>query len=292
MDATVMWYNGELLRSEDGTGSLLDHGLHYGTGVFEGIRSYQTESGPAVFRLDAHLERLVRGGKLLGMEIDPDTLKEAIFKTLSANRQTEAYIRPLAYYGTGGLGLDGGPLKMNMAVATLPWKSHLGEAAEHKGVRLNVSPFQRISSSAIPVAKLCGVYVNSVIAKLASKRLGYDEALFVDGEGRVVECTGENVFAVFGDHVVAVKHPDALDGITRDTVIALTAAEEREMSLEELMTADEVFLTGTSAEIAPVSEIDGHLFGPNPRSRSLQQKYQDVVHGRSQQHRKWLSWVA
>jgi branched-chain amino acid aminotransferase len=288
MNAEYLWFNGTLQKKDSSARSILDHGLHYGTGVFEGIRCYKTEKGPAVFRLDAHLERLLRGGRLLGMELDAEELRDAIFQTLEANGHGNAYIRPIAYYGAGGLGLDVDPLKMDVAVATMPWKSHLGEAGD-TGVRLTVSPFQRISSGAIPPAKLCGVYVNSVMAKLESRRRGFDEALFVDGDGMVCECTGENVFAVFGGEVVAVSHPDALDGITRASVIEMASAEERAMTLKELLTADEVFLTGTSAEIAAVSELDGRVFGPGMVTKGLQALYQDVVHGRSPDHAGWLS---
>ena len=188
--------------------------------------------------------------------------------------------------------MDVDPLQLNVAVATLPWKSHLGSAAENKGVRLNQSDFQRISAAAIPPSKLCGVYVNSVMAKLASHRKGFDEALFVDSNGLVCECTGENVFAIFGDHVVAVEHPDALEGITRDTVIHLTNASSRKMPLAELLMADEIFLTGTSAEIAPVTEIDGHSFKIGAKTQRLQRLYQDIVHGKEHGRDGWLTWAA
>ena len=292
MKKQYIWINGSLQERQNGSSSFLDHGLHYGTGVFEGIRCYETPKGPAVFRLDAHLKRLVNGGKLLGMELEALELKKAIFETLNANDHRNAYIRPIAWYGSGGLGLDVDPLQLNVAVATLPWKSHLGTAAENKGVRLNQSDFRRISADAIPPAKLCGVYVNSVMAKLASHRKGFDEALFVDADGYVCECTGENVFAIFGDKVVAVEHPDALEGITRDTVIKLTSAKSMKLSLEELLQADEIFLTGTSAEIAPVSEIDGQTFEIGRRTQKLQSLYQDIVHGKSKGHDGWLSWAA
>jgi branched-chain amino acid aminotransferase len=287
MKAKYVWHNGQL---QQGAGSLLDHGLHYGTGVFEGIRCYQTKTGAAVFRLEEHLQRMKYGASLLGMELDVEQVSNAVFHTLDANKHKSAYIRPLVYYANGGLGLDIDPLETHLMVATLPWKSHLGAASENKGVRLHASPFQRVSAKAIPTAKLCGVYVNSIIAKLDSKRKGFDEALFLDDQGRVCECTGENVFAVFGSNIVAVKHPDALDGITRKTIIELTGAQEREVSFEELLSADEVFLTGTSAEVAPVSSLDERYYGVGSITKQIQHLYQDVVHGREMTG--WLSWAA
>jgi branched-chain amino acid aminotransferase len=292
MKAKYIWHNGALAQSDQRSAGLLDHGLHYGTGVFEGIRCYQTSNGPAVFRLEAHLERMKRGGELIGMEIDTQQLTEAIFETLAANKHQSAYIRPLAYYANGGLGLDVDPLETHVLVATLPWKSHLGDEASNVGVRLHRSKYQRISSKALPPAKLCGVYVNSVVAKLDSKRRGFDEALFLDDAGMVCECTGENLFAVFGNEVVAVQHPDALDGITRSTVINMTGATQRPLSFEELLNADEVFLTGTSAEVAAVSCLDDRTYGVGSLTREIMALYQDVVHGKDQSKPGWLSWVA
>jgi len=290
MKAKYVWHNGKLQKMEDSGSSLLDHGLHYGTGVFEGIRCYKTEKGPAIFRLKEHLERMQYGASLLGMEFDIAQMTEAVFQTLEANKHESAYIRPLAYYANGGLGLDVDPLETHRMVATLPWKSHLGDSAEDQGVRVHASKYRKISAKALPPAKLCGVYVNSVVAKLDSKRRGFDEALFLDDDDLVCECTGENVFAVFGTDVVAVKHPDALDGITRRTIIEMTSATERPVSFEELLTADEVFLTGTSAEVAPVSCLDARHYGVGPLSRSISRLYKDVVHGREVS--EWLSWAA
>ena len=292
MNKQYIWHNGDLKPMEDGTTSLLTHGLHYGTGVFEGIRCYDTPKGPAIFRLDEHLQRMKRGAALIGMEFDVEKATDAIFETLHANKHRSAYVRPLAYYATGGLGLDIDPLETHYVFATLPWQSHLGDAASDVGVRVHASKYRRVSAKAIPTAKLCGVYVNSIIAKLDSKRRGFDEAMFLDDNGMVCECTGENVFAVFGNDVVAVQHPDALDGITRRTVIEMTGAKDRPVSFAELLTADEVFLTGTSAEVAPVSCLDNREFGIGPVSREIKALYQDVVHGRELKSGGWLSWAA
>ena len=290
MKAKYVWHNGKLRKMDESSANLLDHGLHYGTGVFEGIRCYQSSKGPAVFRLEEHLQRMKRGGLLLGMDLDVNQLTEAVFEALEANKHQSAYIRPLAYYANGGLGLDVDPLETHLMVATLPWKSHLGDAAEEVGVRVHASKYRRISAKALPPAKLCGVYVNSVVAKLDSKRRGFDEAMFLDDDQMVCECTGENVFAVFGNDIVAVQHPDALDGITRRTVIELTGATEQPLSFAELLEADEVFLTGTSAEVAPVSYLDDREYGIGSLTREIKNLYQDVVHGRERSG--WLSWAA
>ena len=292
MSPKYVWYNGELRPFENGQSPALAHGLHYGTGVFEGIRAYDATHGPAVFRLDAHLKRMKYGADLLGMPFSIDEMKTAVFQTLEANQHRAAYIRPLAFYAAGGLGLDVLPLKAHYMVATLPWTSHLGDAADDTGVRVMRSPFQRVSSKAIPTAKLCGVYVNSVIAKKHSTDNGFDEALFVDENGWVCECTGENVFAVFGSEVVAVQHPDALNGITRATVMDMLGATERPVSYDELLTADEVFLTGTSAEIAGVSALDQRVYGKGKLTQELKGWYQDTVHGRESSRNGWLSWAA
>lgn len=201
----------------------------------------------------------------------------------------EAYLRPLAFYETGGLGLDVAGLRVRHFVAALPWKNHLGE--DHDGIRVRTSPFRRNPSRALPPLKLCGAYVNSILAKLEAGRAGYDEALFVDDEGFVVECTGENVFFVKGGRVTAVQHEDALPGITRATVLEMCGAESRPVLASELLAADEVFVTGTSAEITAVSSLDGRLWGPGPVTRDLQRRYQDLVHGRTEDHGAWLTGV-
>lgn len=271
---------------------IMHHGLHYGTGVFEGIRCYHTSEGPAVFRLEEHLKRMSAGAQALGMDpLDIEQWTNATRDVLRACGEKSAYIRPLQYYSTGGLGLDVHPLKTHSALAAMPWRSHLGEAGEEKGVRLMTSTFRRNSSKALPPLKLCGGYVNSILAKRESYLAGYDEALFVDDYGRVVEATGENVFLVLGDEVVAVRHPDALPGITRQTIMQLTGATEREVTREELLEADEVFLTGTSAEVAPVVSLDQRTYGIGSVTREISQLYQNVVHGRSDLYRNWLTPV-
>ena len=280
-----IWIDGELCPTEGAKISVLSHALHYGTGVFEGIRSYPTANGAAVFRLREHMQRMQRGAEALGMSFDIEQCEAAILHTLSINAQREAYVRPLAWYADGGLGLDLGKQTAHLMVATISWASHLGG---HK-VRVTVSPMRRNTARAMPALKLTGGYTNATMAKLEAARRGFDEALFVDDAGMVVECTGENVFLVKDGKVIASEHPDALGGITRQTAIELAGAEVRAVSLAELKAADEVFLTGTSAEICAVEAIDERVFGDNPVTRELSALYQRIVHGDEPHYQGWLS---
>lgn len=279
------WFDGEIASAERLHAPLTSHALHYGTGVFEGIRSYATTSGGAVFRLDAHLQRMARGARALAMRFDADQATAAIIDTLRANRQHDAYVRPLQWYGEGGLGLDVAPLHAHLMVATLPWSSHLGG---HR-VRLAVSRLRRTPATSVPALKLCGNYINSILAKHDASERGFGEALFLDGEQNVVECTGENVFLVKDGRVTAVAHDDALPGITRDTVIELTGAEVRPVTLAELQAADEVFLTGTSAEVAAIEVLDDTVYGDNPVTRELQSLYARLVRGDLPDYEHWLT---
>jgi branched-chain amino acid aminotransferase len=282
-----IWFDGHYVDAESAKCSVLEHGLHYGTGVFEGIRCYKTDNGPAIFRLSDHLMRLEQGARVLGMDVDIGALFDAACGVVAENGFDSAYIRPVSYYGGGSLHLDVAPLDVFNVVAAMPWTSHLSSQA----VRLQRSPYRRNPARAIPALKLTGGYVNSILAKRHATLNGYDEALFVDDEGYVCEATGENVFAVFGDDVVAVSHQDALPGITRDTVIQLTGASTRKIHIVELMDADEVFLTGTSAEVVPVAGLNAQRFKVGPITTELQATYQDVVHGRHPRSSNWLTFV-
>lgn len=284
----MQFCDGEIAEAASFSVPLTSHALHYGTGVFEGIRAYATDDGgAAVFRLREHLERMRKGAEALGMKFDVVQATEAVLATLRANAHRDAYIRPLLWFNAGGLGLDVEKLSERLMVATLPWTSHLGT---HR-VRLTVSPFRRNPAKSLPPLKLCGNYVNSILAKREATSRGFGEALFVDDGGFVVECTGENVFMVRDGRVTAVEHGDALPGITRDTVIQMTGAESRPVRIEELKAADEVFLTGTSAEIARVEAIDERVFGASPFGDALTTRYADVVRGRAETQRGWLTRV-
>lgn len=282
-----LWFDGRIGPQDQLAAPLTTHAMHYGTAVFEGIRSYATPDGAAVFRLPEHLERMRKGADAFGAPFDAVEAAAAVIAVLQANRHRDAYIRPLLWYGTGSLGLDVAPLSRHLMVASMPWKPHLGD----KPVRLTVSPFRRNRAEALPPLKLSGAYVNSILAKREAGSRGFDDALFIDDAGFVVECTGVNVFMVKGGQVIAVEHPDALPGITRDTVVELAGAASRPVTLEELLEAEEVFLTGTSAEVMPVAALDRKSFGATPVADGLRARYLQVVRGGSPAHAHWLTAV-
>ena len=282
-----LWFDGEVADANALQADLTTHAMHYGSGVFEGIRSYATAHGAAVFRLPDHLQRMRKSAELLGIDFDIAQATEATLQALRANRHRDAYIRPLAWVGAGSFGLDVAGHAQHMMVATTPTLVHLGGA----NTRMTVSPWRRNPASSLPPLKLCGAYVNSILAKREAKSRGFDEALFVDDHGFVVECTGANVFLVKDGRVTAVEHRDALPGITRDTLIALTGAQSRMVTLDELRDADEVFACGTAAEVAPIAAVDDRTFGDNPVSRELAALYARVVRGEEPASQAWLTPV-
>lgn len=267
----------------------LTNSLHYGTGVFEGIRCYATANGPRVFRLDEHLERMQRGAEALSMPLDIGHIRSGIFAALAANGLQDAYIRPLSHYAEGGIGLDLGPLTPRHLVLAMPWQTHLGERSQQAGLALRTVSRRRTPASCVPALKLCGNYVNALLAKREAVLAGDDESLFVDALGLVVEGSAENVFFIKNQRIVAVQHPDALPGITRATLAALLGAEVRAASLDELHDADEIFLCGTSVEVTPVSRMDGRTLGVGPITREIMALYQAVVRGEAEQSRGWLA---
>lgn len=283
-----IWIDGELRPLAHASTGPLANGLHYGTGVFEGIRAYRTDAGARVFRLDAHLERMKRGADVLGMAFEPDRFAAGTLQTLAANNLLDAYIRPISYYEHGGIGLDTAPLRPRGMIATLPWTTHLGDAAVARGLKLHTTTWRRTPATSLPPLKLCGNYVNSIIAKREATLAGADEALFADASGFVCECTGENVFMVKAGRVTAVRHPDALSGITRATLIELLGCDDRAVTLDELRGADEIFVTGTSAEVTRIASLDGRDLGDSPATREIAALYQAVVHGKTELHRGWL----
>jgi branched-chain amino acid aminotransferase len=284
--APSLWFDGELVAADSLRAPLTTHALHYGSGVFEGIRCYATsDGGAAVFRLREHLERMRKGASLLGIAFDIDEATHATLAVLRANGHRDAYVRPLTWCGTGSIGLDVAPLSKHMMVATFPTLVHLAGG----NVKLGVSSWRRNPATSLPPLKLCGAYVNSILAKAEAKARGFDEALFVDGQGLVVECTGANVFMVRDGNVVALEHADALPGITRDTVIALTGATSRTVSLQELCDADEVFVCGTAAEVTPIASLDGRVFAGNALGSAIARMYQRVVRGDDATYRRWLT---
>lgn len=287
-----LWFDGALVDADAPQLALTAHALHYGSGVFEGIRAYATaDGGSAVFRLPEHLARMRRGCELLGIPFDIAVATDATLAVLRANRealdQRDAYVRPLAWCGSGTIGLDVGPQPKHLMVATFATTVHLAGTA----VQLGVSSWRRNPATSLPPLKLCGAYVNSILAKHEAKARGFDEALFVDADGHVVECTGANVFAVHGDRITAVEHPDALAGITRDTLRQLTGAASRAMTLDELIGADEVFVCGTAAEVTPIASLDGRAYASSRIGTELAHAYRRVVRGEDRAHAHWLTHV-
>jgi branched-chain amino acid aminotransferase len=299
----LIWHNGEFVAWEDAKVHVLTHGLHYGTGVFEGIRCYDTDRGPAIFRHLDHLDRLERSAKLYYMDI-PYTaaqLRAATHELIVRNELSSCYIRPIAFRGYGQMGLNPLDAPVDVAIATWEWGAYLGEAGKTQGVRAKVSSWERISPrSLIPHAKASGQYLNSVLAKIESLKAGYDEAILLDDHGHVCEGSGENIYVV-RDGVVLTPPQTAsiLDGISRRALLQIARdlgypTVERDIARAELYMADEVFLTGTAAELVPVREVDDHAIGdgkPGEITLVLQRAFDDALHGRSERYAEWLDYV-
>lgn len=295
-----IWLNGELVPWNDARVHIASHGLHYGAGVFEGIRVYETEQGPAVFRLREHLERLEASARLLymGLPFTPDQIAQGCLELVAANELDECYLRPLAFYSYGELGVHPGENPVDVAVMAWPWGAYLGEAAE-RGARLKISSYERVGPNVIPhAAKATGVYLNSMLATMEARRAGYDEALLLTATGSVADGAGENVFAVKDERLYTpALSASILGGITRETVTTLARAQglevvEAALLRSDLYLADEVFLTGTAVEVTPVKSVDDvELTCPGPVTRTLAARYQDAVHGRLPAYSHWLTPV-
>ncbi len=299
--ADLIWLNGEFVAWEDAKVHVLTHGLHYGTGVFEGIRAYETERGTAIFRNADHLARLEQSAKLYYMDLpfSRAALREAMHELISRNGLKSCYIRPLVYRGYGPMGLNPLDNPVEAMIAVWEWGAYLGEDGKANGVRARVSSYRRISSeSLIPQSKASGQYLNSVLAKIEATKSGYDEAILLDDKGCVCEGTGENVF-VIRDGVIATPPGTAsiLDGINRKSAIQIARdlgheVVERDVSRAEMALADEVFLTGTAAELTPLREIDDIEIGPpGPITREVQRVFDDALHGRDPRYAGWLDLV-
>ncbi|MFN2593823.1 MAG: branched-chain amino acid transaminase [Actinomycetota bacterium] len=297
-----VWMNGELVNWDQANVHVLTHALHYGTGVFEGIRCYETRRGPAIFRLRDHLARMVRSGKIFMMEIpySIDEIEAAAVDLVKINDLKSCYVRPIAYRGFGGeMGVNPEANPVDVAVAVWAWGTYLGEEALAKGVRMTISSWRRHDPNIIPPhAKVTGAYVNSSMAKQEAIHKGFDEAIMLNPEGFVSEATGENIFIVKNGEILTpplIAGP--LPGITRDTVLKIAAdlgmpIFERAISRSDLYTAEEVFCSGTAAEVTPVREIDGRVIGdPGPITQTLQQKYFAIVKGEDEKYYDWLRFV-
>lgn len=299
-EAEFIWVNGEFVPWHEAKVHVLTHGLHYGTSVFEGIRAYETESGAAVFRHREHLERLHESAGMFHMAIpySVDEMQAATRELIKRNGLNHCYIRPIAMRGYGVMGLNPLDAPVDVVIAVWPWGAYLGEEGKTKGIRAKVSSWRRFGNDAlIAHAKTSGQYLNSVLAKIETLKAGYDEAILLDGHGSVSEGSGENLFVVRNGRIVEPP-PTAsvLDGITRRTIHDLAAdvglkIESRNIARAELYLADEVFMTGTAAEVVPVCEIDDRPVGdgvPGPITNQLQKLYDDTVHGRNPLHMDWL----
>jgi branched-chain amino acid aminotransferase len=301
--ADLIWMNGDFVPWDEAKVHVLTHGLHYGTGVFEGVRCYDTEIGPAIFRHDDHLNRLFESAKLYYMPIpfEKDQLRQATLDLISRNGMRECYIRPLVFRGYGQMGLFPLDAPVDVCIATWEWGAYLGEEGKRNGVRAKTSSWRRIGPDAlIPQAKACGQYLNSVLAKIESHKAGYEEGILLDDRGFVSEGTGENLFIV-KDGTISVPPITAsvLDGINARaaTQIAKDLGYEivaRDIMRAELYLADEIFMTGTAAELTPIREVDDHPVAngePGPITRQIQALFEDALHGRAQQYREWLDPV-
>jgi branched-chain amino acid aminotransferase len=303
----LIWMNGDFVAWEDAKVHVLTHGMHYGTSVFEGVRCYETDLDPthppAVFRNGEHVERLLRSAELYYMPVpySAEELRGATLELVARNGLRSCYIRPIVFRGYGQMGLNPLEAPVDVAIACWEWGSYLGEDGKREGIRAKVSSWRRISpDSLIPHAKASGQYLNSVLAKVESVKAGYQEAILLDDHGHVCEGTGENVYVVReGEIATPGQHNSILDGITRRSIIQIAqdlgyTVVERNVARAEMYLADEVFMSGTAAELVPVREIDDHPIGsgrPGEVTRVLQAAFEDAIYGRSERYREWLDVV-
>jgi branched-chain amino acid aminotransferase len=297
-----IWMDGAFVNWNDAKVHVLSHTLHYGTGVFEGIRCYKTESGSAVFRLKEHVDRLFASAHILQMELPftREQVHEAILETIRVNKIDACYIRPLAFIGYGAMGVYPKQNPVQLIIAVWPWGSYLGDEGLKNGIRVKISSFTRPHINATMVrAKAVANYANSLLAKREALKDGYDEAMLLDTDGYVAEGSGENVFIVRGGVIKTPPLTAILEGITRDTVMQLAqehgmrVVEER-FTRDELYIAEEAFFTGTAAEITPIREVDNRVIGatrPGPVTKKLQAAFFDIVYGRDRRHADWLAPV-
>jgi branched-chain amino acid aminotransferase len=295
--------DGEIIPWDKATVHLMTHSLHYGSAMFEGIRAYKTDHGSIIFRLDTHIKRLYNSALIYDMKIpfEKEEIARAIKELFTANKMEECYIRPIVYYGWDEVGINPKGNKVHVAIAMWPWLPYLGEDGLRKGVRCKISSWARIDPRSLPtMAKAAGNYANSILARIEAQKLGYDEAILLNTIGMVTEGTGENLFVV-RDRIIYTPPLSAgiLPGITRESVLQLGRdlgyrVKERNISRGELLTSNEVFLTGTAAEVTPVREIDGHVMGNGsvgPVTEKIQTTFLNLVRGRDPKYSAWLDPV-
>jgi branched-chain amino acid aminotransferase len=296
-----IWMDGKLVDWDDANIHVLTHTLHYGSGVFEGIRAYPTSDGPAVFRLTDHMRRLHQSAHLFLIDLpySVEELVEATRETIKVNQVDSCYIRPIVYLGYGEMGLNPLPCPVNVSIAVWPWGTYLGDEGIKHGVRMKISSWRRMDPNVNPVAaKGTGIYINSSLAKVEAIKAGYDEAILLNTQGAVAECTGENLFVVKdGALLTPPLASGALEGITRDSVMTIARdhgyeVHETDLLRSDLYAADEAFLTGTAAEIVPMRSVDDREIGePGEVTRKIQETYFAVVHGEVEQYKHWLDYV-
>ncbi|MBV9661958.1 MAG: branched-chain amino acid transaminase [Acidimicrobiales bacterium] len=298
-----IWMDGELVDSDQARIHVLTHTLHYGCGVFEGIRAYPTDSGPAVFRLTDHIERLFNSAKIFMIDVPftPRDIIDATKLTVRVNGLAECYIRPIVYLGYGEMGLNPLPCPVNVSIAVWPWGAYLGDEGVANGVRMKISSWQRHDPNALPpAAKGTGMYINSSMAKVEALKSGYDEAILLSPQGYVSECTGENLFVVrHGRIITPPLSAGALEGITQDSVITIARdlgyeVEFGNLLRSDLYVAEEAFLTGTAAEVVPIASVDDRVLNggqPGPITRQVQEIYRAAVRGQVDRYKDWVEHV-
>ena len=301
-ESEKIWMDGKLVNWKDANIHVLTHTLHYGVGAFEGIRCYKTENGSAIFRLDDHVDRLFASAHILSFKIpfSKQEISEAIKEVVRVNRLEACYIRPIVYIGYGSMGIYIEDNPINVAIAAWKWGSYLGDEGLEKGIRVKISSFTRHHVNiSMTRAKVPGYYVNSILAKKEVKAAGYDEAVLLDPDGYVAEGSGENIFVVRKGTIKTTPLTSILSGITRESIITIardmgmTVIEER-FTRDDLYIADEVFLTGTAAELTPVREVDNRSVGtgkPGPITKRLQDTFFSIVHGKESKYKDWLAYI-
>jgi branched-chain amino acid aminotransferase len=298
----VIWYDGKLVPWRDANTHVLTHSLHYGLAVFEGLRAYKTNSGTAIFRLKEHTERMFNSAHIYMMKIpyDRETLMAAQKEVVRANKLDSCYVRPIAFYGSEKMGVSPKGAKVHVAIAAWPWGAYLGADGIEKGIRVKTSSYARHHVNvSMCRAKYSGTYANSILANMEATEHGYDEGLLLDVDGFVAEGAGENLFMVKNNRIFEPELNSALIGITRDSVIVLAGelgytVDAKRITRDDLYIADEVFFTGTAAEVTPVREVDGRTVGAGkrgPLTEKLQGMFFDVVNGRTEKYRHWLHYV-
>jgi branched-chain amino acid aminotransferase len=297
-----IWFNGNLVDWRNAQTHVLTHTLHYGMGVFEGVRAYEAQNGTAIFRLQDHTRRLFNSAKITGMHLPytQEQINQAHIEVVKANKLASCYFRPMAFYGSNKLGVAPDQDDVQVIVAAWPWGAYLGEEGMQRGIRVQISSFTRHHPNITMIkAKANGNYMNSIMANTEATRNGYDEAIMLDSNGFVAEGSGENIFIINDGKLYTPALDAALDGITRRTVMAIAADMqltiiEKRITRDEVYCADEVFFTGTAAEVTPIREVDGRVIGCGTRgtlTTEIQQRYFEIVHGKNAKYESWLTYI-